>query len=214
MLKNSTKKIIVLSLATFLVVSVTGCSSNHSESESNKTVSQSGTTVNDSDATSGDLNASTESANEITDATKSGDEAVTELPNLEVRFGEEGEVYTIHLDNNDTAAEIAKDVGSTDWNLPIYHFDDFENSDVMQYYDIADKYTFPSNPETITSEKAGEVYYSDPNRIILFYQDAEVTGEYTKVGNIENTDGLYDAVINNPVLEGWNTKIISINRVK
>lgn len=156
------------------------------------------------------------STNENTDGvnTESGDETVSEFPDLEVRFGNDGEPFILHLYDNDTAAEIAKGVGSADWNLPIFNYDDFENFEVMQYYDIPAKYTIPSNPETVTSEKAGEVYYSDPNRIILFYQDAEVTGEYTKVGYIDYSDELYESVVNNPVIVGWGNKIVSISRTK
>lgn len=99
---------------------------------------------------------------------------------LEVRFGVEGEPFVLHLDDNPTAAKIAEEVGTAEWDLSIYHYDDYENYEVMQYYDIPERYDIPSNPKTITSEKAGEVYYSDPNRIVLFYHDAQVTGDYTK----------------------------------
>lgn len=135
-----------------------------------------------------------------------------ELPDLEVRFGSNGEPFLLHLYDNDTALEIARDVGASDWNLPIYHFDDFDNSDVMQYYDIPSRYEYTSNPETITSEKAGEVYYSEPNRIVLFYNDTEVKGEYTKIGYIEATDEFKKAVEENPVIPGWGNKIVSISR--
>ena len=121
-----------------------------------------------------------------------------------------GAPFILRLYDNDTAAEIARDVGEASWNLPIYHYDDFENHEVMQYYDIPGRYTIPSDPETITSERAGEVYYSEPNRMILFYHDAKVTGEYTKVGTIEGAGELSEAVENNPVLEGWSNKIVSI----
>lgn len=50
-----------------------------------------------------------------------------------------------------------------------------------------------------------------PNRIILFYQDAEVSAEYTPVGYFDPTEEFVDAVENNPVLEGWGNKIISIS---
>jgi len=46
----------------------------------------------------------------------------------------------------------------------------------------------------VTSEKAGEVYYSDPNRIVLFYRDAEITGEYTRIGTFDATDDFVAAV--------------------
>ena len=102
---------------------------------------------------------------------------------LEVRFGDNGAAFTMTLENNDTTAAIKKHVGTADWRLPIYHFDDYDNWEVMQYYDISSRYEIPSvDVKTVTSQKAGEVYYSHPNRIILFYGDGEVTGDYTPPG--------------------------------
>ncbi len=132
---------------------------------------------------------------------------------LEVRFGDDGDPFIMELENNETAAAIAGYVGTADWRLPIYHYDDYEDWEVMQYYDIPSRYEIPSGPETVTSEKAGEVYYSEPNRIILFYQDGEVGGEYTKIGTIEDTEEFREAVESNPVLEGWGNKIVLINSV-
>ncbi len=133
---------------------------------------------------------------------------------LYAKFGYEGSAFPLRMEDNETANEILRIVGTTDWNLPIYHYDDFENSDVMQYYDIPSRYDIPADPETVTSEKAGEVYYSDPNRIILFYHDAEVTGEYVKIGTFDATEEFISAVENNPVLEGWGNKIVSITSKK
>ena len=78
-------------------------------------------------------------------------------------------------------------MGISDWKLPIYERDDDADYDLMQYYDVSSRYDIPSDPETVTSEKAGEVYYSDPNRIVLFYRDAEITGEYTRIGKFDAT---------------------------
>lgn len=130
---------------------------------------------------------------------------------LYVRFGDEGEVFTLHLYENETAAAIAGHVGTADWRLPIYHYDDYENWEVMQYYDIPSRYEIPGNPESIASEQAGTVYYSDPNRIILFYQDAEVPGDYTPVGYFDVSEEFVSAVEENPVLEGWGNKIVQIS---
>ena len=130
---------------------------------------------------------------------------------LTVSFGDRGRSFTMYLYDNDTARAIARHVGTADWRLPIYHYDDYENWEVMQYYDIPSRYEIPSNPETITEEAAGTVYYSEPNRIILFYGDAEVTGEYTPVGYFDNTEEFRSAVENNPVLEGWGNKIVLIS---
>lgn len=95
--------------------------------------------------------------------------------------------------------------------MPIYNYEGYENWEVMQYYDIPSRYEIPSNPETVTEEAAGTVYYSEPNRIVLFYGDGEVTGEYTPVGYFDNTEEFRSAVENNPVLEGWGNKIVHIS---
>ena len=130
---------------------------------------------------------------------------------LTVSFGDRGDSFILHLYDNDTAHAIARHVGTADWRLPIYHYDDYENWEVMQYYDIPSHYEIPSAPETITEESAGAVYYSEPNRIILFFGDANVSGEYTPVGYFDNTDEFRSAVENNPVLEGWGNKIVLIS---
>ncbi len=114
-------------------------------------------------------------------------------------------------ESDTTAAAIARHVGTSDWRLPIYHYDDYENWEVMQYYDIPSRYEIPSAPEQITEEKAGAVYYSEPNRITLFYQDAEVPAEYTPVGYFDYSDEFLKAVQDNPVLEGWGNKIVQIS---
>lgn len=130
---------------------------------------------------------------------------------LTVRFGDSGAPFTMYLEDNDTAAAIARHVGSADWRLPIYHYDDYDGWESFQYYDIPSRYEVPSAAETVTSEKAGEVYYSEPNRIVLFYHDAEISGEYTLVGRFDVTEEFTSAVENNPVLEGWGNKIVQIS---
>lgn len=136
-------------------------------------------------------------------------ETVSELT---VRFGDNGEPFTMYLYDNDTAAAIAGYVGQSSWRLPIYHYDDYDNWEVMQYYDIPSRYEIPDNPEEVTSVEAGEVYYSEPNRIILFYHDADISGEYTPVGYFDATDEFVQAVEENPVLEGWGNKIVQIEQ--
>lgn len=149
--------------------------------------------------------------NTETDETDSG-QTKREVLELEVRFGDDGEPFIMQLEKNETAAAIARYVGTSDWRLPIYDRDENADYAVMQYYDIPSRYEIPSNSETITSEKAGEVYYSDPNRIVLFYHDAEISGEYTKIGTFDATDEFITAVEENPVLEGWGNKIVQITQ--
>lgn len=158
-------------------------------------------------------NSGMESSNSQSPAPDSADESrgETQAAELVVRFGDGGDPFILHLYDNDTAEAIARHVGTANWRLPIYNYEGYENWEVMQYYDIPSRYEIPSNAETITEEAAGTVYYSEPNRIVLFYGDAEVTGEYTPVGYFDNTEEFRSAVENNPVLEGWGNKLVLIS---
>lgn len=218
---NTMKKKTFLISAFAIAMLLTGCNgANDSRSGNNNksnSVITSGRTdnasANSSDNTSAEASPNSESG---ADAEK---ENSIEAPSasateLTVHFGDNGSAFALHLYDNTTAAAIARHVGTADWRLPIYHYDDYENWEVMQYYDIPSRYEIPSNPETITSEKAGEVYYSEPNRIILFYGDAEVGNEYTKVGYFDVTEEFVSAVKNNPVLEGWGNKIVLISSAR
>lgn len=117
----------------------------------------------------------------------------------------------MHLYDNATAAAIAGYVGTSDWQLPLYHYNDYDHWEAMQYYDIPSRYEIPSDPETVTMEQAGTVYYSEPNCIVLFFGDAEISGEYTPVGYFDVTDDFISAVENNPIVEGWSNKLIHIS---
>lgn len=178
-------KIPSLLLSVLLVLSLTACAEKGGESAGNTPVPE----TEKNSTVSQDNTAST----------------------LNVQFGHGGASFDLYLEDNETAAAIAHHVGTADWNLPIYHFDDYDGWEVFQYYDIPSRYEIPSNAETITSEKAGDVYYSEPNRIILFYHDGEISGEYTLVGHFDPTEEFISAVEDNPVLEGWGNKIVNIS---
>lgn len=197
------KKNFLLIPALTLALVLTGCGNSDNSQSVSQTTSQ---------ATSN--TAATESAiADNTTAETSMSEVFNSADELEVCFGDRGNPFILHLYENETAAAIARHVGTENWRLPIYHYDDYENWEVMQYYDIPARYEIPSNPETVTTEKAGEVYYSEPNRIILFYGDAEVSNEYTRVGYFDYTEEFKNAVENNPVIEGWGNKIVLINSI-
>lgn len=136
------------------------------------------------------------------------------IPQIAITFGYDGDTYVAELEDNETAIELARNITTSGRNLPIYNYDDFDGYEYFQYYDIPSSYKIPSNPVTVTSEKAGEIYYSSPNRVILFYQDANIEGNYTKIGEIKDITGLKSAVEENPVLQGWGNKIVSIKYVK
>lgn len=199
------KGMVFMSLFLLTAVLLSGCGES-GEKERQNTGSTADVTQ-ESKTLDGNTTDSTDEQNKTAD-----DVSKTSAGELEVCFGDKGNPFMLQLNDNDTAAAIARHVGTSDWRLPIYEDDEDADYDVMQYYDIPSSYDIPSNPEKVTSVKAGEVYYSDPNRIVLFYQDAEVSEEYTPVGHFDATDEFVEAVKNNPVLEGWGNKIVLITK--
>ena len=187
---------LLLALSLVFVMMLAGCT--QSNGTGSETTSNAAPSANSASPNAGSGNAD-----------NSGGSAASS--ELYVRFGDDGAPFTMHLYDNDTAAAIARHVGTAEWRLPIYHYDDYDHWQVMQYYDIPNRYDIPSNPESVTTEKAGTVYYSEPNRIVLFFGEAAVSGEYTPVGYFDVTDAFVSAVRNNPVLEGWGNKIVHIS---
>lgn len=137
--------------------------------------------------------------------------SVDDMPNATVRFGSGGQAFTFVPEANETALALMRNVTDAGRNLPIYTYEGFEGDDVMQYYDVPSRYEASADPQHVTSERAGEVYLSSPNRVILFYNDADIEGDFTYVGRIEDTAGLAEAVVGNPVVQGYTNKIVSIS---
>lgn len=202
---NETKKIAgTMALVMLTAAMLAGCGNNNSETSDQLQETE----VNISETQDTQANPSDSSvSNSI-----SNDKETTSGVNLDVRFGDDGEPFELHMENNETAQAIVRYVGTSDWRLPVYDRDDNVDYSVMEYYDIPSRYEIPSDSEMVTEEKAGEVFYSDPNRIVLFYHDAEISAEYVKIGTFDATDEFISAVENNPVLEGWGNKIIQISQ--
>lgn len=208
----------MMAVATLLAVLLAGCGQSNAE-DSRDTIADAGgaeATETQRLEDTAKTAENTDNAEEIsgTENQSGGDQtAESGSAQLEVRFGDNGEAFMMTLLDNETAAAIARYVGTSDWRLPIYERDDDVDYSVLQYYDIPSRYDIPSdNPETVTEAKAGDVFYSDPNRIVLFYHDAEISAEYTKIGTFDATEEFVTAVEENPVLEGWGNKIIQISQ--
>lgn len=205
MRKSNINKGIILAMSVITASMLfTGCGHDVERTQSDSSVADTGTVTTESSIDENENNMKDTAGN-------IGTEKVEGMAKLLVSFGDEADAFTMYLYENDTAQAVAAHVGTADWRLPIYNYDNYEGWEYFQYYDIPSRYEIPSNPETITSAKAGEVYYSEPNRIILFYQDAEISEEYTPIGYIDTSEAFVEAVEDNPVLEGWGNKIVLIS---
>lgn len=183
----------IVGLLLTLSIAMTGCSSSSSLAESSSSEDSNRVSSSQTASQSGEEDDNIPSSN------------ATELT---VQFGDSGDSFVMHLVDNSTAAAIAGYVGTTEWRLPVYSYDE---SDVMEYYDIPSRYEIPDNSENITEAHAGDVFYSDPNRIVLYYHDAQINEQYTRIGTFDATEEFVDAVENNPVLEGWGNQIVVIS---
>lgn len=170
-----------------------------------------GCTREEKNGSSGKNTSGAESEDAGTEEAAGGQEE-RKVTELNVRFGDDGKTFVLHLEENKTAKAIARYTGTSDWRLPIYEDDENADYDVLQYYDIPDTYEIPSESRNVKQAKAGDVFYSEPNRIVLFYRDAKISEEYTRIGRFKATDAFVTAVEENPVLEGWGNKIIQITQ--
>ena len=135
---------------------------------------------------------------------------------LEIQLGYNGNVYRLNLYDNVTAQELYRDLGDRHYNLPIYHYNDFEQADVIQYYDLPARYSYTVEDAVEVGEvKVGELYYSDPNRIILVYRDTTLEGEYVPIGmvDIEDPEKFAMGVENSAVLDDWDCKVVPVHRL-
>jgi len=139
-------------------------------------------------------------------------EAPAEIATCQVQFGDESDVYTVHLLDNDTAVALYRAIPENGLNLPIYTFDGYEGWEVMTFYDIPSRFDIPSEPVRYETQQSGQLYYSAPNRLMLFYGDAEMPGDYVLVGYIEDSEAFRADVANNQPLEFWGNKLIMVSR--
>ncbi len=145
-------------------------------------------------------------------AAREATEAPAEIATCQAQFGDESDVYTVHFYDNDTAVALYRAIPESGLNLPIYTFDGYEGWEVMTFYDIPSRFDIPSEPVRYETQQSGQLYYSVPNRLMLFYGDAEMPGDYVLVGYIEDSEAFRDDVANNQPLEYWGNKLIMVSR--
>jgi len=208
------KKVKLWAILVLTATVLTGCGQVDNTQENNgsmeETVAQ---TENDEIMKSTTENAMEENSSEENIEESDNEESQGTLPNLAIRFGETEDrpVYEIQLEDNEVSLAFVRVLQEREQTIPIYVFDGSENTDVLQYYDIPASYNIPDGePVSVESEAAGEVYYSAPFRIMLFFKDGQVPGDYVKVGTVTTTEGLAEAVESNP-LDAWQNKRVIVS---
>ncbi len=146
--------ILIPILSTSIIIIVCG-----NNSETSDQLQETEVNISETQNTQATLSDSSES-NNVSDV-----QETTSGANLEVRFGDDGVPFELHMENNETAQAIARYVGTSDWRLPVYDRDDSVDYSVMEYYDIPSRYEIPSEPETVT--EANEFISAVENNPVL-----------------------------------------------
>ena len=113
-----------------------------------------------------------------------------EIPDVHVRFGRTE--FDVVLYDGTTKELLMSQLSSSEMMLPTSY--DLNNE--CKYYDIPSRYLSYMGIETeeITEVKEGDMLINDEGRLFLYYKDAEVSGEYMRVGYISDMTGIVQAL--------------------
>lgn len=107
---------------------------------------------------------------------------------LGIGIGTNGPVYNATIYNNDTGKYLLSQITGNTMLLP----SSYDQDGVLKYYDMPRN--APTNPEEIEDVKAGEILLDGGDRLLLFYEDTNYSGNFTKVGYIEDVSGFASSV--------------------
>lgn len=105
-----------------------------------------------------------------------------------VGIGVDGPVFNATLYDTDTSDYLISQIRGETMLLPL----SYDQEGVAKYYDMPQK--APEHAEQVESVRAGEILLDGGDRLIVYYQNTEVNGSYTKVGQIEDPAGFAQAV--------------------
>lgn len=92
--------------------------------------------------------------------------------------------FTATLENNASAKELVERMPFT------VNMQELNGNE--KYYQFPD--SFPSDPSSFNTIKAGDLMLYQSNYLVVFYEDHTTTYDYTRLGVIDNADGLAEAL--------------------
>ena len=95
-----------------------------------------------------------------------------------------GKTFKITLEENETTEALTK-------VLPLKIIMNELNGNEKYYYLDT---MLPSNPTRVEKIESGDIMLYGDNCLVLFYEDFKTTYSYTRIGKIENTEGLKEAL--------------------
>ena len=95
-----------------------------------------------------------------------------------------GKTFKITLEENETTEALTK-------VLPLKIIMNELNCNEKYYYLDT---MLPSNPIRVEKIESGDIMLYGDNCLVIFYEDFKTTYSYTRIGKIENTEGLKEAL--------------------
>ncbi len=92
--------------------------------------------------------------------------------------------FTATLENNASAKELVERMPFT------VNMQELNGNE--KYYQFPD--SFPSDPSSFDTIKAGDLMLYQSNYLVVFYENHSTTYDYTRLGVIDNADGLAEAL--------------------
>lgn len=132
---------------------------------------------------------STEAFSESTEGKSSTEMNETETKNdmsteQKIKITVGSKTFTATLENNASAKELVERMPFT------VNMQELNGNE--KYYQFPD--SFPSDPRSFDTIKAGDLMLYQSDYLVVFYEDHSTTYDYTRLGVIDNADGLAEAL--------------------
>lgn len=159
----------VLSAVILVVLILSGCAAQSQYERSTEAFSES--TEGKSSTVMNETETETETKNDMSTEQK-----------IKITVG--SKTFTATLENNASAKELVERMPFT------VNMQELNGNE--KYYQFPD--SFPSDPRSFDTIKAGDLMLYQSDYLVVFYEDHSTTYDYTRLGVIDNADGLAEAL--------------------
>lgn len=159
----------VLSAVILVMLILSGCAAQSQSERSTEAFSKS--TEGKSSTEMNETETETETKNDMSTEQK-----------IKITVG--SKTFTATLENNASAKELVERMPFT------VNMQELNGNE--KYYQFPD--SFPSDPRSFDTIKAGDLMLYQSDYLVVFYEDHSTTYDYTRLGVIDNADGLAEAL--------------------
>lgn len=159
----------VLSAVILVMLILSGCAAQSQSERSTEAFSKS--TEGKSSTVMNETETETETKNDMSTEQK-----------IKITVG--SKTFTATLENNASAKELVERMPFT------VNMQELNGNE--KYYQFPD--SFPSDPRSFDTIKAGDLMLYQSDYLVVFYEDHSTTYDYTRLGVIDNADGLAEAL--------------------